>query len=77
MVTCEQVAKEVSNFLDDDVAAELRAEIIDHLRRCRRCSVLVDSTRKVIYVAGDERVFELPVGYSKRLHELIDKELSK
>ena len=77
MVTCEQVLKEVSNFLDDDVAPELRAEIIEHLRHCHRCSVLVDSTRKVIYVAGDERVFELPVGYSKRLHDLIDKELSK
>jgi hypothetical protein len=77
MVTCEQVAREVSNFLDDDVDPGLRAEIIEHLRGCHRCSVLVDTTRKVIYVAGDDRVFELPIGYSERLHALIDKRLTK
>lgn len=77
MVTCEQVVKEVSNFLDDDVHSKLRAEIIEHLRGCHRCSVLVDTTRKVIYVAGDDRVFELPIGYSERLHDVIDKRLTK
>jgi Putative zinc-finger len=77
MVTCEQVLKELSNFLDNDVAPELRAEIIDHLRGCHRCSVLVDTTRKVIYIAGDDRIFQLPIGYSERLHAIIDKELSK
>jgi hypothetical protein len=77
MVTCEQVLKEVSNFLDDDVDSGLRAEIIEHLRGCHRCSVLVDTTRKVIYLAGDDRIFQLPIGYSKRLHDLIDKQLSK
>lgn len=67
MVTCEQLVKEVSNFLDDNVDAALRDEIIEHLRGCHRCSVLVDTTRKVIYVAGDDRVFELPIGFSRRL----------
>ncbi len=77
MVTCEQVLKELSNFLDGDVDPQLRAEIVEHLRQCHRCSVLADSTRKVLYVVGDERVFEIPVGYSERLHYFLDQHLQK
>lgn len=77
MVTCEQVVSEVSRFLDNEVDPALRTEIVEHLRGCHRCSVLVDTTRKVIYVAGDDRVFELPIGYSERLHDIIDKRLTE
>ena len=77
MVTCEQVRKELSNFLDDDVAPELRAEMQEHLRQCHRCSVLADTTRKVLFIVGDDRVFEIPVGYSERLHRFLDQHLGK
>lgn len=76
MVTCEEVLHELSNFIDNDVPPELRIAIEGHLQGCRRCSVLVDSTRKVLYVVGDERVFEIPAGYSERLHRIIDQQLS-
>ncbi len=77
MVTCEQVRKELSNFLDDDVPPQLREEILEHLRHCHRCSVLADTTRKVLFIVGDERVFEIPVGYSERLHRFLDQHLQK
>ena len=77
MVTCEQVRKELSNFLDDDVAPQLRAEIEEHLRHCHRCSVLADTTRKVLLIVGDDRVFEIPMGYSERLHRFLDQHLAK
>jgi hypothetical protein len=76
-VTCEQVRKELSNFLDDDVAPQLRLEILEHLSHCHCCSVLVDSTRKVLLIVGDDRVFEFPVGYSERLHRYLDQHLRK
>ena len=77
MVSCEQVRKELSNFLDGDVAAQLRAEIEEHLRHCHRCSVLADTTRKVLLIVGDDRVFEIPMGYSERLHRFLDQHLAK
>lgn len=77
MVTCEQVRKELSNFLDDDVAPELRREILEHLRQCHRCTILADTTRKVLLIVGDDRVFEFPVGYSERLHHFLDQHLQK
>ena len=75
MVTCAQVVKELSNYIDDDIDPKLRAEIEEHLRGCRRCSVLVDSTRRTLRIVGDDRVFEVPVGYSERLHDFLAKKL--
>ena len=75
MVTCAQVLKELSNYIDEDVDPQLRAEIEEHLRGCRRCSVLVDSTRRTLRIVGDDRVFEVPVGYSERLHDFLAKKL--
>ncbi len=77
MVTCEQVLRELSNFIDGDIDPGLRSEIEDHLRQCHRCSVLYDTTRKVLYVVGDERVFEIPAGYSERLHEFLAARIGK
>lgn len=75
MVTCEQVLQELSNFIDRDVDPALRAEIEVHLVRCRRCSVLYDSLRKMLVIVADERTFEIPAGYSERLHAFIDRHL--
>lgn len=75
MVTCAQVLKELSNYIDEDVDPQIRAEIEKHLRGCRRCSVLLDSTRKTLRIVGDDRVFEVPAGYSERLHRFLTKKL--
>jgi hypothetical protein len=53
----------------------LRAEIDRHLETCEICSAVLDSTRNVVILVADERVFELPAGYSERLHARIDREL--
>jgi hypothetical protein len=35
----------------------------------------LDSTRNVLVLMADDRTFELPVGYSERLHARLTKEL--
>lgn len=75
MVKCDRVLQELSNYIDQDVDPALRREIEEHLRGCHRCSVLVDSTRKMLYVVGDDRVFEIPIGFSERLHSFLVQRL--
>jgi anti-sigma factor RsiW len=75
MVKCDRVLEELSNYIDEDIDASLRAAIEEHVSGCHRCSVLVDSTRKMLYVVGDERVLEIPVGYSERLHARLAQHL--
>ena len=77
MVSCKKVIAELSNLLDESVDPKLRAEIEAHLRRCVRCSTLLDSTRKVLIITGDERTFEVPIGYSDRLHHYLAAKLAE
>jgi hypothetical protein len=37
--------------------------------------VLLDSVRKVLIVSGDERTFELPMGYEDRLQAFLDSRI--
>ena len=75
MVSCHEVLENLSGFIDQEIDGLLRAEIESHLRMCDRCTVLHDSLRKVLIIAADERTFEIPVGYSERLHAFIDQHL--
>lgn len=77
MVSCKKVIAELSNFLDESVDSGTRAEIEHHLAHCRRCSTLLDSTRKVLIISGDDRTFEVPVGYSERLHSKLREKMGQ
>jgi Putative zinc-finger len=72
VVRCEDVWREVSNYLDNEVEPELRAAIEEHVRGCKRCTAVVDGTRNVIQIYGDERMVEVPLGFSRRLHRRLE-----
>jgi anti-sigma factor RsiW len=74
-IGCKHVWQHISAYIDADVSAELRAEIDRHLETCEVCSAVLDSTRNVIILVADGRVFELPIGFSDRLHARIENEL--
>jgi predicted anti-sigma-YlaC factor YlaD len=71
---CKHVWGFISDYLDGSVDLELRAEIEKHLEHCEICSAILDSTRNILILTADERTFELPVGFSERLHERLEKE---
>lgn len=75
MVRCKTVIANLSNYLDAEVSPEMRRKIEGHLRHCRRCSAVYDSTRKMLVVVGDDRVFEIPTGFSTRLHQFLDSSI--
>jgi hypothetical protein len=74
-IDCKHVWQYISAYIERDVDEDLRAEIDRHLETCEICSAVLDSTRNVVILMADERVFELPAGYSRRLHERIDRDL--
>jgi hypothetical protein len=72
---CKHVWEHISEYIDKSVDDKLREEIERHLEHCEICSAILDSTRNILVLTADERTFELPVGYSRRLHERMAKEL--
>jgi hypothetical protein len=75
-VSCEEVWQEISNYLEGDVSPILRAAMEEHFRVCKRCTAILDGTRNVVQLYGDERMFEVPLGFSHRLHQKLDESIS-
>ena len=68
-INCSEVRRELANYMEDDMDAELRFRIERHFRECDGCNALYDSIRKIIRLVGIAEVIELPVGFSRRLYE--------
>lgn len=75
VIDCKHVWNYISDYLDNTLPAETRALVQRHLEHCEICSAILDSTRNILVLTADDRVFELPVGYSERLHARLDAEL--
>ena len=75
-IDCKHVWEHISDYIDGDVEPLLRAEIDRHLEHCEICSAVLDSTRNVVVLMADKRVFEIPRGFSERLHMRLSLELA-
>jgi hypothetical protein len=75
-LNCKHVWAHISDYIDDSVTPELREGIERHLEHCEICSAILDSTRNILVLTADDRTFELPVGFSKRLYERLERELA-
>ena len=71
-IDCRHVWDYISAYIDGDVDTLLRAEIDRHLEHCEICSAVLDSTRNLVVLIADDRVFEIPNGFSERLHRRLD-----
>jgi len=68
-VNCEHVWREISNYLEGEVDAGLRSAMDAHFQTCKRCSSVLEGTRNVIRLYGDERMIEVPAGFGRRLEK--------
>jgi Putative zinc-finger len=70
-IHCEQVWREISNYLEGEVDVALRAALDEHFRTCQRCRSVLEGTRNVIRLYGDERMIEVPAGFGRRLEKIL------
>jgi putative zinc finger protein len=69
VVNCEQVWRQVSNYLEGEVDPSLRSAMDEHFRTCARCKSVMEGTRNVVALYGDERMLDVPSGFSRRLEK--------
>ena len=77
LIDCKHVWEYISGYLDNNLEASERNEVQKHLEHCEICSAILDSTRNILILTADERVFELPLGFSERLHARLDEEMQR
>jgi putative zinc finger protein len=70
-ISCLEVWREISNYIDDDVDPELRARMEAHFRVCAHCTAVLDGTKNVVKLVADGVEYELPSGFSERLYNKI------
>ena len=71
MITCADFMAEVGNYLEGDVAQEVRVQLEHHLSHCQTCTVLVDSSRKTLKIVTDSGSFDLPEATFRPIAEQI------
>jgi anti-sigma factor RsiW len=75
VIECKHVWNYLSDYLDDSLSPETKELVQRHLEHCEICSAILDSTRNIVVLTADDRVFELPIGYSERLHARLAQEI--
>lgn len=77
VIDCKHVWEYISGYLDNSLDTSVRNDVQKHLEHCEICSAILDSTRNCLILTADERVFELPLGFSERLHARLDEEMQR
>ncbi|MGH9711834.1 MAG: anti-sigma factor family protein [Candidatus Acidiferrales bacterium] len=77
MLDCREVLDNLSCYLDGEGTAELRRALEEHIARCRRCRVMLDTTRRTLKIVVDTEPFEVPLAVSARLYTHLAKVLSE
>ena len=75
VLECKHVWEHISGYLDGTLDPAVLEEVQKHLEHCEICSAILDSTRNILVLTADNRVFELPLGFSERLHSRLDEEM--
>ena len=67
MLDCRRVLAELSNYLDGEVSPEVMQALEEHLAKCRRCSLVYNTTRKTLTIVSEVEPLEVPLEASARL----------
>ena len=75
MLTCKRFLQELSDFLDDTLDPDLRAELQRHVNECPNCWVLCNTTEKTIKVFKGMEPQPVPQAVQTRLMEALEKQI--
>lgn len=67
MFSCDDVIAELSSFVDGELDEQVRRHVESHLRDCRTCTAIYDSTRKSLRIVTDTGTFEVPADLSGKI----------
>jgi anti-sigma factor RsiW len=72
LLTCKDFLKELSDYLDESLDAELRAKLEQHITECPNCWVVADTTRKTIQIYKGMERYPIPSDVESRLMRALE-----
>jgi predicted anti-sigma-YlaC factor YlaD len=77
VISCDQFMAAFGDFLEGDVAEEIRHQLEHHLGHCKTCQVIYDTSRKTLRIITDSGSFDLPEAAAKPIREKIMDRIRK
>ncbi len=76
MLTCKDFLRELSDYLDESLDAEIRAKLEQHITECPNCWVIADTTRKTIRIYKGMEAYPVPTDVQSRLLVALEKKIA-
>lgn len=76
-MNCKTLVIELEHYLDEELDASIRASIEEHLLKCTKCRVIVNTTKKTIEIYCNSEPAPLPEETRSRLHDALSKRLRR
>ena len=76
MLTCKDFLKELSDYLDESLDAEIRAKLEEHITECPNCWVIADTTRKTIQIYKGMEPYPIPTDVESRLMKALERKMA-
>jgi anti-sigma factor RsiW len=76
LLTCKDFLRELSDYLDESLEAEIRAKIEAHIAECPNCWVIADTTRKTIKIYKGMEPHPLPADVESRLMQALERKMA-
>ncbi|HXW17070.1 MAG TPA: zf-HC2 domain-containing protein [Candidatus Acidoferrales bacterium] len=74
---CDNIIEELSAYLDDALDPALRQELEEHLKKCKKCRLVVDTCKKTIQIFCNSEPVPLPDETRMRLHSALRERLEQ
>jgi predicted anti-sigma-YlaC factor YlaD len=68
---CEGLIRYLSDYIDHDLDDELAEEAREHLRTCKNCRVVLDSTQQMILLYRQRGKRRIPAARQRALYDQI------
>jgi len=76
LLTCKDFLRELSDYLDENLEAEIRSKIEAHIAECPNCWVIADTTRKTIKIYKGMEPHPLPGDVESRLMQALERKMA-
>ena len=76
MLTCKDFLHELSDYLDENLDAEVRAKLEKHITECPNCWVIADTTRKTIRIYKGMEPYAIPPEVESRLMKALERKMA-
>jgi CheY-like chemotaxis protein len=68
-MSCEEIWREIPNYIGGKHGAAMRASIEEHLKDCKHCTAALGGAGNVVRLAAGAATFDLRAGHSNRLDQ--------